>query len=145
MENLLGPKTMTRRTRLARILVKEIGVRFVSQGNRTVDSPIQVRNYQLKPEIPVGGRLNFFQKNWEKITDDQWIISIMKEGYKLEFLKKPLGSGIKETSVSSKNIDILQEEIYILIQKDVIEPIPNRKFTQVFTVHFFWFRRRTEK
>jgi hypothetical protein len=69
----------------------------------------------------------------------------MKEGYKLEFLKKPLGSGIKETSVSSKNIDILQEEIYILIQKDVIEPIPNRKFTQVFTVHFFWFRRRTEK
>jgi hypothetical protein len=39
---------------------------------------IQVRNYQIKPEIPVGGRLNFFQKNWEKITDDQWIISIMK-------------------------------------------------------------------
>jgi hypothetical protein len=57
-------------------LVKEIGVLFVSQGNRTVDSPIQVRNYQLKPEIPVGGRLKFFQKNWEKITDDQWIISI---------------------------------------------------------------------
>jgi hypothetical protein len=78
---------------------------------------IQVRNYQIKPEIPVGGRLNFFQKNWEKITDDQWIISIMKEGYKLEFLKKLLGSGIKETSVFSKNIDILQEEIDILIQK----------------------------
>jgi hypothetical protein len=39
----------------------------------------------------------------------------MKEGYKLEFLKKPLGSGIKETSVSSKNIDILQEEIDIIL------------------------------
>jgi hypothetical protein len=104
---------MTRRTRLARVLVKEIEVLFVSQRNRTVDSPIQARNYQFKPEIPVGGRLRFFQKNWEKITDDQWIISIMKEGYKLEFLKKPLGSGIKETSVSSKNIDILQEEIDI--------------------------------
>jgi hypothetical protein len=57
---------MTRRTRLARVLVKEIGVLFVSQGNRTVDSPIKVRNYQLKPEIPVGGCLKFFPKNWEK-------------------------------------------------------------------------------
>jgi hypothetical protein len=70
----------------------------------------------------------------------------MKEGYKLEFLKKLLGSGIKETSVFSKNIDILQEEIDILIQKDVIEPVPQQEVhSGFFTVHFFWFRRRTEK
>jgi hypothetical protein len=55
------------------------------------------------------------------------ILLLSLQGYKLEFLKKPLGSGIKETSVSSKNIDILQEEIDILIQKDVIEPVPQEK------------------
>jgi hypothetical protein len=36
----------------------------------------------------LGDVSNFFQRTGKKITDDQWIISIMKEGYKLEFLKK---------------------------------------------------------
>ena len=69
----------------------------------------------------------------------------MKEGYKLEFLKKLLGSGIKDTSVSSKNIDILQEEIDILIQKDVIEPVPQQEVHSGFYSTFFLVPKKNGK
>ena len=43
----------------------------------------------LFPKIPIGGRLSHFLKEWEQITQDQWILSIIRKGYKLEFLQKP--------------------------------------------------------
>ena len=63
------------------------------------------------PEIPVGGRLIYFLKKWEQITDDQWVLSVIKEGYKLEFLEIPKNTGIKYTCVSAKDLDILDTEV----------------------------------
>jgi len=37
----------------------------------------------LFPKIPVDGSLSHFLKEWEQITQDQWILSIIREGYKL--------------------------------------------------------------
>ncbi|XP_063442613.1 uncharacterized protein LOC134722909 [Mytilus trossulus] len=62
------------------------------------------------PEISVGGRLIYFLKKWEQITDDQWVLSVIKEGYKLEFLEIPKNTGIKYTCVSAKDLDILDTE-----------------------------------
>ena len=33
-----------------------------------------------------GGRLQHLAQNWEMILTDQWVLSIIKEGYKLEFI-----------------------------------------------------------
>ena len=30
-------------------------------------------------EIPVGGRLKSFVKEWENITNDQWVLSVVKQ------------------------------------------------------------------
>ena len=38
------------------------------------------------------------------ITDDQWAISTIKDGLKLEFLEKPPFSGIRETVVNAINL-----------------------------------------
>ena len=80
-----------------------------------------------KMEIPVGGRLRFFTDNWKKITDDEWVLSVVQEGYKLEFVKKPLFSGVKETKIAFQNVEIFQKEIIELLQKDVIEKVPSQQ------------------
>ncbi|XP_048250608.1 uncharacterized protein LOC125378710 [Haliotis rufescens] len=38
---------------------------------------------------PVGGRLTQYADNWETITDDSWLIEVIRRGYKLHFLKRP--------------------------------------------------------
>lgn len=44
----------------------------------------------LFSEIPVGGRLTHFLENWQEITNDKWVLSLIQEAYKLEFLTKPV-------------------------------------------------------
>ena len=35
------------------------------------------------------GSSQIFLEKWKKITDDQWVLSLIEEGYKLEFIQKP--------------------------------------------------------
>ena len=56
--------------------------------------------------------------------DDQWVLSLIEEGYKLEFIQKPPQSGMKETIVPRKNLDILNAEVAELLRKDAIEKVP---------------------
>ena len=36
-----------------------------------------------QPQIPVGGRLAHFALNWQNITNDQWVLSLIKNGYQI--------------------------------------------------------------
>ena len=54
----------------------------------------KVRNIMKFPKIPVGGRLTHFLKDWEQITQDKWVLEIVKQGYKLEFKTIPVFNGI---------------------------------------------------
>ena len=42
------------------------------------------------PNIPVGGRLAHFAQNWAKITDDKWVHSLVRKGYRIPFQKRPI-------------------------------------------------------
>ena len=64
----------------------------------------------------MAGRLNFLSKG-KKITDDQWVLSMLKEGLKLEFLSIPLFSAIKVISVNAQNLSILLQEVEQLLEK----------------------------
>jgi hypothetical protein len=67
---------------------------------------------------------SFFPK-WEKITKKKWVLSVIKEGYKLEFLQKPPFQGIKvHSKTNNKNSDLLKAEINSLIEKNAIEIVP---------------------
>ena len=41
------------------------------------------------PNIPVGGRLAHFAQNWAEITDDKWVLSLVRKGYRIPFLELP--------------------------------------------------------
>ncbi|XP_073400068.1 lamina-associated polypeptide 2, isoforms alpha/zeta-like [Dendrobates tinctorius] len=82
------------------------GDRLEEGGKRKdqIDGPQKKRNKRVpcsgvqrsegKIEIkesdpPVGGRLRFFYPKWEQISSNPWILSIIKEGMKIEFLQNP--------------------------------------------------------
>ena len=91
----------------------------------------------MYPQIPVGSRLQFFIKEWEKITDDKWVLSTIAEGLKFEFISKPKWIGIKETCVSVKNLPIIITEVESLLEKGAIEPVPISQINSVFYSTFF--------
>ncbi|CAC5402810.1 unnamed protein product [Mytilus coruscus] len=93
---------------------------FGSPERTTVDSKVG-SSLMTCTEIPVGGRLKYFLQNWKMITTDQLVLSIIEEGYKLEFLQRPAWTGIKKTIISHKNTDIFLAEINSLLEKDAIE------------------------
>ena len=37
------------------------------------------------PDIPVGGRLAHFVEQWEELTDNKWVLSIVQNGFKIPF------------------------------------------------------------
>ena len=120
---VLTDKRETRKTlKSARQLLRVPGVHFGSPNGMIVDSEVSL---VMCPEIPVGGRLTKFLQNWEQITTDKWVLSIIKEGYKLEFNQKPSWTGIKKTIIFQENLDIFMEEINTLLEKDVIEKVHN--------------------
>ena len=78
----------------------------------------------MKPEIPVGGRLKHFYQKWKQITEDQWVLDIIKKGYKIEFLTKPAFNGVKQTKIKKYNSHIILQEVDELLQKKTIEIVP---------------------
>ena len=108
-----------------------------------IENDLQVSNIQKFPHIPVGGRLKFFLDEWKKITNDQWILSVIEEGYKLDFLEKPPHLGIKQTSLSFENTNIIREEVENLLFKNAIEKIPQNEINSGFYSTFFLVPKKT--
>ena len=77
---------------------------FRPQGGNPTDHDSVLGRF---PKIPVGGRLKFFVDQWKLLTDDQWVISTIRDGSKLKFLEIPPFSVIKETVVNAQNQNIL--------------------------------------
>ena len=42
-----------------------------------------------RPDIPVGGRLAHFVEQWEELTDNKWVLSIVRNGFKIPFKSVP--------------------------------------------------------
>ena len=73
-------------------------------------------------DLPVGGRLGHFAKEWGKITQDSWVLSVVKRGYKIPFVKKPILSPSPLFFKQSAS-PVLEEEVQKLLQKRAVEII----------------------
>lgn len=76
------------------------------------------------PSLPVGGRLLMFVKEWEKITEDNWVLSVLKEGLTFQFKTIPENTGIKHTVINAMNQNFFTEEVRKLKEKSAIEMVP---------------------
>ena len=75
-----------------------------------------------QPQIPVGGRLAHFALNWQNITKDQWVLSLIKNGYQIPFKDQPPLSREPIFFQQSQRRE-LEEEVTSLLQKGAMEEI----------------------
>lgn len=121
------------------------GDHFLQEGENPIEHDKKVRNLMMFPKIPVGGRLTHFLPEWKKITQEKWVLSVIKEGYKLEFLQKPPFQGIKSTQTNKKNADLLKAEINSLIEKNAIEIVPRLETQSGFYSTLFLVKKKSGK
>ena len=72
------------------------------------------------PNIPVGERLAHFAQNWAKITDDKWVLSLVRKGYRIPFLKRPILSP-DPVFFQQPSSQQLEEEVASLLSKGAEE------------------------
>ena len=77
-----------------------------------------------RPDIPVGGRLAYFVEQWEELTDNKWVLSIVRNGFKIAFKSIPPLS-VVPISLSQSSSPLLQEEIVELLKKWAVERVQN--------------------
>ena len=76
------------------------------------------------PDIPVGGRLAHFVEQWEELTDNKWVLSIVRNGFKIPFKSVPPLS-VVPINLSQSSSPLLREEIAELLKKRAVERVRN--------------------
>ncbi len=72
----------------------------------------------------VAGRLTLFRDNWEKVTQDQWVLDTVT-GYRIEFLSPPTQLSCPRVGVcSSEEQCLINEEISKMLSKGAITELP---------------------
>ena len=74
------------------------------------------------PNIPVGERLAHFSQNSAKITDDKWVLSLVRKGYRFPFLERPILSPdpvFFQQPLSQQ----MEEKVASLLSKGAVEEI----------------------
>ena len=94
-----------------------------------IEEPPPLRNTEVPsplplplPNILVGGRLAHFAQNWAKITDNEWVLSLVRKGYRIPFQKRPVLSPdpvFFQQPLSQQ----LEEEVASLLSKGAVEEI----------------------
>ena len=74
------------------------------------------------PNIPVGGRLAHFAQNWAEITDDKWVLSLIRKGYRIPFKERPILSPNPTFFQQPLSLQ-LEEEVASLLSKGAVEEI----------------------
>lgn len=72
----------------------------------------------------MAARLLDFLPAWKRVTDDAWVLRVVREGYRIEFTSVPSFNGIRETRPPQAQADVLSDEVASLLLKGAIRPVP---------------------
>ena len=75
-------------------------------------------------DIPVGGRLAHFVEQWEELTDNKWVLSIIWNGFKIPFKSVP-PLLVVLINLSQSSSPLLWEEITEPLKKWAVERVRN--------------------
>lgn len=69
----------------------------------------------------MGGRLVFFVDGWRNVTSDQWVIRLISEGLRIDFVSNPVQSIFPTSVAMSKEMQaICDKEVDDLLAKKAI-------------------------
>ena len=95
---------------------------------------------QPLPDYPVGGRLRHFWERWQQMGAHDWVVSILRRGYNLQFRQKPPLSDHPTIQSSSKDplrTKILEDIVGDLLQKRAIEEVKDTHSPGFYSRLFF--------
>ncbi len=90
---------------------------------RTSGLPLPTLPHPPLPQVPVGGRLAHFVDKWEEITDDTYVLSIVRKGYMIPFHTppplslRPVCFPVKDSTHTSLLLSVVDE----LLEKKAVE------------------------
>ena len=71
-------------------------------------------------ETQLAGRLTLFRENWERVTQDQWVLGVVT-GYRIEFLSPPTQANLPRVGVCSlEEQELIVEEVDKMLSKGAI-------------------------
>ena len=107
-------------------LVKEIS-KIDSERVSNKYSPFSKRKIPGKiPNLKMAGRLAHFSKSWEKLTQDQEILSVVKV-YVIPFLNVPVQRNIPKQMATSKTQELLiNQETTEMLDKGAIKKVEHQ-------------------
>ena len=93
---------------------------------------------QSFPPEKLGGKLKHFLSKWESITDDPWILSVIRQGLELEFMVEPSHQGSPpQINMNSTQKLAINKEIKCLLAIGCIKEIKRTErlfLSNIFTV-----------
>ena len=96
------------------------------------------------PHIPVGGRLSLFHLAWKNFPTDQWVLRILKEGYRITFLHgPPRFNGVRSTPLVGRYTEVLLQEVQSLLDKRAVELVPEGCVHQGYYSTYFLVPKKT--
>jgi hypothetical protein len=107
--------------------------------NQQKQQIILKNSYKAPEGLPPGGRLQHFYQKWQSITNHQWPLSIIQQGYQIQFTAPPTPwkppRPLKFSAAEQQAVNLSVEKI---LQAGVIEIAPDQNeknyLSQLFTV-----------
>ena len=86
------------------------------------DSGLDISQILLLDALPLGGRISKCSKNWEKIVSNEWVLSVVREGYKIPLKSKPYQRSVPKNPKpkGSAAFDVLVKEAIDLKLKNAV-------------------------
>ena len=93
----------------------------------------------------MGGRLRHFAKSWQEVTHDHWVLSVVRNGYSLEFTSPPPVTFYppRFLQVSALHASVLEETVQGLLAKNAIRLIDPASSAPGFYNHMFLVPKKT--
>lgn len=87
-------------------------------------------------QLPLAGRLKYFVKNWELVTNDPWVLQAVS-GYQICFSNLPFQKTIPAMMVSVEDQEVINKEVEELIEKQAIQYVPPQQHSTGFLSTLF--------
>ena len=86
------------------------------------DSGLDISKILPLDAMPLGGRISKCVENWEKIVDNEWVLSVVREGYKIPLKSKPFQKSVPKNPKPKGQaaFDVLVKEAIDLKRKSAV-------------------------
>ena len=93
----------------------------ISQGNSSGEK--LTRSSNVEATVSSVGRLSKEIEKWKEITDDEYILDVIKHGYQLPLKDNPPGIVLRNNRSARNNMTFVREEVKSLLERGVVTQV----------------------